>query len=201
MGGQHQQDQGDRQPRGQQPVGPQIALKGGNVLGLIQGGGRRAEQGRPPRTYHQGHGLSSLGHGAAKERVGGLAGGKAAHSAGPLLRGIGLASEGRFVGRESVGLEHQGVGGNDVARAHPDHIARRDSLDANLDIGAIAADFGLQRHRLAKLLSGPGGLALLHRVQADGDGQDDHDDRAADRIAGGGRYDAGRQQDQRKRFK
>ena len=119
---------------------------------------------------------------------------------GALFDRIGLAGQRRLAGGEGRRLEHQRIGRNDVAGAHPHDVARHDGVDFDPHEGAIALDLGLERHRAAQDFGRLDGAAFLEGVEADRKRQDRHDDGAADAIAGRRRHDAGRQENQRQRL-
>ncbi len=184
-------------PHDQEPQGPQVLLERRRRVFDGERRGRLAEQGRGTRRRHQGDGFPGLGDRSAEEGVDGLGGGGCCDGARGLVDRIGLTGQSRLVGREGGAFQDQGVGGDHVATADPDEIARRDLLGHHLDELAVAFGLCPHRHRLAQQLGGSHRPVFLHRVQADREGQDDHDDHCAGDVAGDARDDGRGQQHQR----
>ena len=146
-----------------------------------------------PVLDHQRGGLAGVGDRSAKQRVRSFACGQRRYNAGPLLDRVGLSRQRRLAGRQGFAFQQQRIGRNDIAGSHAQDIARNDGFHGDGTEGAVALDLGLERHRPAQDFRGLDGMSFLNRVEPYGEGENRHDDRTADGVAGDGGDDAGRQ--------
>ena len=177
-----------------------VALEGRHLLPLAQHGGGGAKQGIAAGAHHQRPRLARLCDRATKQGIAGLARRGGGHHAGALFHGVGLAGQGGFTGSEGFAVQHQGIGGDDIARAHAHHIAGHNLLHRHLAKNAAPQHFGTQRHRTPQHLGRAGGPPFLHGIEPDRQAQNGHDDAAAHAVARGHRHRASAQQNQRQRL-
>jgi hypothetical protein len=96
---------------------------------------------------------------------------------------VGFACQRSFIGGESVGFQHEGVRGNDVANANAEDISGNDGLHVDGHECPLPLDLSLHRHRLSQRFGRPLGAAFLHRIQRYRHAKDDEYDQGARRIA------------------
>lgn len=178
------EDESERHPGDQQPEGPQITLERRGAFRRAQGRGGGAEHGRAAGPGDESQGLPALAHRSAEKGVRGLRWALRADGAGMLLDWIRLAGQRGLRRGESRALQDQGVGGHDVARAHPDQVARHEALDGDRAEAAVAPSLRRERHGAAQCLGRADRVALLQRFEADREREDRDDDQAPDPVTG-----------------
>ncbi len=113
-----------------------------------------------------------------------------------LLDGIGLSREERLVHEEVARLEDPAVGGDEVARAEPHHVARHDLAHGQLVRRTVADHGGSHGDRGLEPLRGTPGAVLLHEIQRDAHHHHGGDDEEARHVAGQTRDRAGGKKEQ-----
>ena len=183
VGDQDADDQNGGRARHEVPQFPQVVLERRNLGCGVQRLGRLAKQSIGAGAHGQRHRVAGLAHSPAEERVAGFRRGLPLRLARPFDDAVGFARQRRLIGGEGVGLQHKGVGGNDVADADAEDVAGNDGLRVDGHECSIPLDLRLQRHGLSQRFGRPLGAAFLHRIQRHRHAKDDEYDQGARRIA------------------
>ena len=149
-----------------------------------------------PGTHGQRHGVAGLAHSPAEERVAGFRRGSPFRLTRLFDDAVWFACQRSLIGGESVGFQHKGVSGDDVADANAEDIAGHHSLRVDGHESSIPLDLRLQRHGLSQRFGRALGAAFLHRIQRYRHAKYDKYDQGARLIACSRRHQRCGDQDQ-----